>query len=475
MWHASLQFLNLRPFPRSPGSRTRQESSHDRAASFFRFVRVGQRGLIASMLLLPMAGWVVAQEQPLVFTGATVLTMNGQTWAPGSLIVHRGRIVSVQPAGAPAPPGASVRDVAGRVIMPGLVDTHSHIGAADLADLAGPIQPELRVLDSINVRHPSLRRAVAGGITTVNVMPGSGLLMGGQTLYLKLRNGDSIEDLLLTNSAGGVLGGLKMANGTNPQRDAPFPGTRGKAAALVRERFVAAQEYRDKMERAGGDPEKSPARDIALETLLEVLQGERIVHHHTHRHDDIQTVLRLQQEFGFRVVLHHVTDGWKIPGIIAAAGIPCSIINVDSPGGKLEARHLDWKTGGVLERAGVLTAIHTDDYITDSRLFLRSAALSVRGGMSREGALRAVTQNGALMLDLGDRVGSLEAGKDADFVILSGDPFSVYTQVLETWVEGHQVFDRNRPEDRLHAVGGLGAGQPRAAHLCCFETVEAHQ
>jgi imidazolonepropionase-like amidohydrolase len=183
-------------------------------------------------------------------------------------------------------------------------------------------------------------------------------------------------------------------------------------------------------------------------------------------------VLRLQQEFGFRVVLHHVTEAWKVADAIAAAAAPCSIINVDSPGGKLEARNLDWKTGGVLERAGVLTAVHTDDYITDSRLFLRSAALSVRGGMSRDGALRALTINGARMLDLEDRVGSLEPGKDADFVILSGDPLSVYTHVLETWVEGHKVFDRSLPEDRLHATGGVGAGNPRAAHLCCFESGE---
>ena len=352
------------------------------------------------------------------------------------------------------------------------MDTHSHIGAVALADPSAPIQPDIRVIDSIDVRDPSLRRAVAGGITTVNVMPGSGLLVGGQTLYLKLRRADTIDGLLLTNRLGRLAGGLKMANGTNPQRDAPFPGTRGKAAALVREKFIAAQEYRDKIARAGTDPEKLPPRDLALEILVEALDGSRVVHHHTHRHDDILTVLRLQQEFGFRVVLHHVTEAWKVADAIAAAPAPCSIINVDSPGGKLEARNLDWKTGGVLERAGVLTAIHTDDYITDSRLFLRSAALSVRGGMSRDGALLALTRNGASMLDLEDRVGSLEPGKDADFVLLSGDPLSVYTHVLETWVEGRPVFDRSLPEDRLHATGGVGAGNPRAAHLCCFESGE---
>jgi imidazolonepropionase-like amidohydrolase len=353
--------------------------------------------------------------------------------------------------------------------MPGIVDTHSHIGSVALADPSAPIQPELRALDSINVRDPSVPKARAGGITTANVMPGSGLLVGGQTLYLKLRDGNTIDALLITNKAGGVAGGLKMANGTNPRRDPPFPGTRGKSAALVREKFVAAQDYRDKITRANGDPEKMPPRDLALETLVEVLDGRRVVHHHTHRHDDIMTVLRLQKEFGFRVVLHHVSEAWKIVDEIAAAKVSCSVIVLDSPGGKLEARDMDWKTPAVLDRTGVLTALHTDDPITDSRLFLRSAALAVRAGMPSAAALRAMTINGAQMLDLQDRIGSLEPGKDADFLILSGDPLSVYSHVLETWIEGQKVFDLSNPKDKLWATGGYGAGNPREAHLCCFD------
>jgi len=298
-------------------------------------------------------------------------------------------------------------------------------------------------------------------------MPGSGHLLSGQTVYLKLRDADTIEELLIRDAAGRIAGGIKMANGTNSRRDPPFPGTRAKSAALVRAQFVAAQTYRDKLARAAGDPEKVPPRDLGLEALVEVLEGRRVVHHHTHRHDDILTVLRLSEEFGFRVVLHHVSDGWKVAGEIAAARAPCSVIVIDSPGGKEEALDVDFKTGGVLERAGVSVSFHTDDYITDSRLFLRSPALAVRAGMSRAAALAAVTLEAARQLELDARIGSLEVGKDADLAILDGDPLSVYTLVLETWVEGVRVFDFASPEGRLRALGGDGAGDPVLADLCC--------
>src|SRR5690606_30010412 len=190
-----------------------------------------------------------------------------------------------------------------------------------------------------------------------------------------------------------------------------------------------------------------------LEALAEALSGKRIVHHHTHRHDDILTVLRIADEFGLRVVLHHVSDAWKVADEIAAADVPCSLILIDSPGGKLETMDIDHRNGRVLEEHGVKVAFHTDDGITDSRYFMRMAAFAARAGMSREGALRALTLSGAEMLDLADRIGSLEPGKDADFVVLSGDPFSVYTRVEQTWVEGERVFDLADPDDRLFAEG----------------------
>ena len=190
---------------------------------------------------------------------------------------------------------------------------------------------------------------------------------------------------------------------------------------------------------------------------MEVLEGKRVVHHHTHRHDDILTVLRLQQEFGFKVVLHHVSDAWMVADEIAKSGVGSSIIFIDSPGGKLETKDLRLTNGAALERAGALVGFHTDDGVTDSRWFLRMAGLAVRGGMSRQGALEALTLSGAKLLDLQSRIGSLKPGKDADFLLLSADPLSVYAHVEETWVEGAKVYDRADPRQRLYAVGGLGA------------------
>jgi len=409
-----------------------------------------------------------AQDGPQAFVGATILPVRAEPIERGVLLIDKGKIVAVGKEGAVSIPANAQRiDAAGRVIIPGLICTHSHLGGIGGGDSSGPIQPDVRIYDSLNPLDSGFRRGVAGGLTTLNIMPGSGHLLSGQTVYVKLRGGKTINDLFIHDADGDVMGGMKMANGTNSMRDPPFPGTRAKSAALVREKYIEAQTYRDKLARANGDPEKTPDRDLGLEALVEVLEGKRIVHHHTHRADDIMTVLRLAKEFGFRVVLHHVSEGWKVADEIAAAGVPCSIILVDSPGGKLEAIDLVFQTGGVLERAGVKVAFHTDDWITDSRIFLRMAALGIRAGMSRQGALEALTINGAEMLDLGDRIGSLEPGKDADFAILSGDPFSVYTKVLETWVEGKKVFDRTDPEDHLYAVGGYGAGDDREPYLCC--------
>ncbi len=430
------------------------------------------RAALACALALPAAAF--AQDRPLVVRGARIVPVAGPPIERGVLVARGGKVVAVGAEGAVAvPDGAEVVDATGKVVLPGLVDTHSHIGGGDGGDRSEPIQGDVRILDAIDPQDDGIRKALAGGITTVNVMPGSGHLMSGQTAYLKLRRGRTISDLLYCEDVlTGICGGLKMANGTNPRGESPWPGTRAKSAAMVRERFVKAMEYREKLRAAGADSTKRPDRDLELEILVEALDGKRVVHHHTHRHDDILTVLRLQREFGFRLVLQHVSEGWKVAREIAAAGVPASVIVIDAPGGKLEAVDLSLRTGAILDEAGVLVGFHTDDGITDSRFFLRSAALAVRAGMDRGKALYALTMAGARMLDLGDRIGTLEPGKDADFVILSGDPLAVATRVEQTWVEGRKVFDLADPEDRRFAVGGYRA--VRGAPFDHHDGMEGH-
>ncbi|MCA9249606.1 MAG: amidohydrolase family protein [Phycisphaerales bacterium] len=426
--------------------------------------------LLALVVLAGVSTSTQAEESTTAYVGAKIIPIVGDDIERGVLIVKGGKIVEVRATDdRKFADGTEVVDVSGKVLMPGIICTHSHIGGVGGGDGSGPLHPEVRIYDAINVRSSGFRRAVAGGLTTLNIMPGSGHLLSGQTVYVKLREARTIEDMFIMLKDGRIAGGMKMANGTNSQRDKPFPGTRGKSASLVREMFVAAQEYRDKIKKAGDDESKRPDRDLGKEFLIEVLEGRRVVHHHTHRNDDIMTVLRLAKEFGFRVVLHHVSEGWMVADEIAEAGVPCSILIIDSPGGKIEARNLIFETGAILEKAGVLTAFHTDDWITDSRLFLRMAALGVRAGMSRQKALEAMTISGAKILELDDRIGSLEANKDADFVVLDGDPLSVYTKVEQTYVEGVKVFDRSDPEDHLHAVGGFGAGDDQEPYLCCRE------
>ncbi len=404
-----------------------------------------------------------AQDKIIAFKGALIYTVAGKPIEKGILIVQNGKIIAVGDASTTIPADAQVIDATNKVIIPGIVDTHSHIGGPQGGDNSNALNPEVRVLDAVNPESTSFKKALSGGITTVNIMPGSGHLMSGQTIYVKLRDANTIEGLLEVNEKG-VYGGMKMANGTNSLRGTGgFPGTRSKSAAMDRGLYMKALEYKKKIDSAKGNASKMPERDLRMEALVEVLEGKRIVHFHTHKMNDILTVLRLQKEFGFRVVLHHVSEGWKVVNEIAKAGIPCSIINIDAPGGKLEAMNCSPKTGGILEKAGVLVAIHTDDPITDSRFLMRSAAISVREGMSREKALEALTISGAKMLDLSSKVGSLEKGKDADFVILSGDPFSVYTHVEQTWVEGKKRFDRSDPADKLFAVGGYKIYTPEGA------------
>jgi imidazolonepropionase-like amidohydrolase len=451
-----------------------------------------QRLLPLLLVIMPVLLRTSRGAEPVqVYRGATVFTVAQADIADADLVVQNGKIVAVGKRGAvEVPDGAIVLDLTGKVIIPGLVDTHSHIGVypkpgieahQDGNELTGPVQSGIRALDAIWPDDPGIPMALAGGVTTANIMPGSGNVIGGQTLYVKLRPGP-VTQMMVT--PGTPEGGLKMANGENPKRaygaKNQAPGTRMRLAALQREQFLKALDYRRKWQafRKARDEAKNgavakevsePDRDLGLESLVEVLDRKRIVHFHSHRADDIMTVARLAEEFGFEVVLQHGTEAYKVAGELARRKIGVSLTLPDSPGGKPEVDDLIEQNAAILEKAGVLIAVNTDDFITESRFLLRTASLAMRGGLSEAAALKAVTLNPAAMLHLEARIGSIEPGKDADFVVLSGRPFQVYTQVLQTYIEGQKRYDRSEGDQGNYAIGGFAlpdaAARPRPAGL----------
>jgi imidazolonepropionase-like amidohydrolase len=435
--------------------------------------------LILAHLALPLCfDDIAAQEpakkdadRPIVFRGATIHTVSGPVIQNGVMVVVKGKIAAIGEADkVPIPKDAMIRDVAGKVMIPGLVDTHSHVGIFsrprtpannDGNETSGPVQPGLRAIDAISPDDPGIKMALAGGVTTANIMPGSANAIGGQTLYVKFR-GAVIEAMRIITSR--ILGGIKFANGENPKGvyggKGAAPVTRMKIAALQREQFVKAREYQKKLQayqaaKDKGEKATPPERDIALEPMVEALEKRRTVHFHCHRADDIMTAVRLAEEFGFELVLQHCTEGYRIAEELGKRGAWVSLTLIDSPGGKPETMGLLEENAAILLKAGVKVAINTDDSVTESRFFLRTGAIAVRGGMTEAQALRALTLSGAEMMHLDDRLGSLGVGKDADFVILSGAPFSVYSQVLETWIDGDKVYDRERDYEWTYAVGGF--------------------
>jgi len=439
-------------------------------AGFVAFIVIG---------LSPPRGWS-QDDGAIVFSNATLYTgVDDKPLEKATLIINKGKIQAIM-VGGELPGGTKTTDLKGAIVIPGLVDTHSHIGIypkpsvqahSDGNEMSGPVQSGIRAIDAVWPGDPGIPMALAGGVTTANIMPGSGNVIGGQTVYVKLR-GITIEAMRITGQLPDgtvIVGGLKMANGENPKgygrnkQQAPF--TRMKVASLQREQFVRAKEYKARL-----DAKQPVERDLSLEPLVEVLEKKRTVHFHCHRADDLITAVRISEEFGFELVLQHATEGYRVADILAKKKIPVSLTLIDSPGGKAETIGLLEENAAVLDKAGVMVCVNTDDFITESRFLLRTASLAIRGGMSEAAALKTITINPAKVMHLDHRLGSLEKGKDADFVILSGAPFSAYTKVLETWIDGKKVFDAKDANQVGYRDGGFAL--PKGTYAPSVPAVE---
>ena len=422
-----------------------------------RSLRAGPLAAVSLLTLAASALPATARDPVHAFVGAHVIPIGADEIPDGVLLVQGQRIKAVGPSSrVRVPRNAVVHDVSGQVLMPGLVDTHSHVGGGWGGDSSVPIQPDVRLIDSINCRHPGFQRAQAGGVTAANVMSGSGHLMSGQTAYIKHRDVNTIEEMVIRDDDGWAMGGMKMANGTNSIRKPPFPGTRAKSAALVRQAFHDALAYRAKKEKAGRDTSKLPARDLGKEALLEVLDGKRVVHHHTHRHDDIVTVLRLKRRSSASASC--CTTSARRGRSRTRSPRPARRArssSIDSPGGKLEAIDVAFKTGlAFWSSAGVLRSRSTPTTGSPTRAcscaWARSA--SAPGCRARRRPGRADARTAPEMMDMGDRTRLARApARTRTSSILDGDPLSASTRrSCETWVEGEKRL-RPRPTrtDRL--------------------------
>ncbi len=398
---------------------------------------------------------------PLVIKGATVLTVTGETLVTGTVIVRDGKIARVGLASAvPIPANARVIDGAGKYLMPGIVDTHSHMGVYpwpgvkpnwDGNEMTSPWTPHVRAEDGLHVEDPAFSRARAGGVTTVQVLPGSGNMIGGQGVVIKLRPVRTLDEMKMK----GAPRQMKMASGENPKRvyggRNQLPSTRMGNFLVLREAFIQAQEYAAKWERWEADPDRAekdpPERDLKLEALRDVMRGDIRVHIHCYRADEILTLIRVGKEFGWKPAsFQHCLEGYKVAAHIAAEDIGVATF-ADWWGYKVEAFDAIPQSPAILASHGVRVSMHSDSPDLIQRLY-HEAAKAVKHGLSPEEGLKSITIHPAWMLGIDDRVGSIEKGKDADLALMSRHPFDIYTLVEKTWIDGRLVFDRDRAGGR---------------------------
>ena len=405
---------------------------------------------------------------PVVIRNATIMTATGQEIANGSLLMKDGKIVAIGKS-VDAPADAAVVDGTGKYVTPGLIDDHSHLGVyaapgtdaeSDGNEATNPVTAEVWAEHSFWPQDPQIPLAIAGGITTIQALPGSANLIGGRSAILKLIPARTVQEMKFP----GARYGLKMACGENPKRvyHSRGPSTRMGNMAGYREAFSQAESYRRRWDKwhkdHQGDP---PERNLRLETLAEVLRGNIYVQNHCYRADEMAQMLDLAHEFGFKIrSFHHAVEAYKIADLLAREGTSVSVW-ADWWGFKEEAMDGIHENAALNQAAGGRPLIHSDSPSGIQRLNQEAAKAMYYGQRSgipvtREQALRWITANPAWALGLDSVVGTLEPGKMADVVVWSGDPFSVYGKAVQVYNDGWLVYDRDDPAHQPRTDFELG-------------------
>ncbi|MDQ2584515.1 amidohydrolase [Saccharothrix yanglingensis] len=375
-------------------------------------------------------------------TGGYVVPVAGEPIDGGTVLIGDGKIVAVG-ADVEVPDDARVVDATGSWVLPGFVEAHGHLGVheegegwagQDTNEMTDPNGARLRALDAINAADQGFADALAGGVTTAVVKPGSGNVIGGQTVAVKCW-GRTADEMLLRNPVS-----VKSALGENPKRvygdQKKLPSTRQGVAAVIRDALTKAQDYVARRDAADGPFD----RDTTSEVLAKVLSGELPWCQHCHRADDIATALRLADEFGYRLIVNHGTEGHLIADLLAEKDVPVIIGPLFTSRSKVEVRNRSLRNPGILARAGVRIAITTDHPVVPIHFLVHQVTLAVKEGLDPKVGLESITVNPAAIMGLDDRVGSLRPGLDADVVIWSGDPLDVMSRATNVFVDGREVY-----------------------------------
>ena len=378
--------------------------------------------------------------------GGKIFTITKGVIEKGTILIDEGKIVNAG-ADVTVPDGAEVIDAEDKIVMPGLVEAHCHIGiweekigwaGSDGNEATDPATPQVRAIDGIkaNADEGGLEAALKTGVTTAQILPGSANVIGGTGVVVKTAKKPVVDEMIVRNPSG-----MKVAFGENPRRvygvdQKKMPSTRMGVAGVLREWLQKAKSYMEKKELFKDEPEKMPEKDLRLEALIPVLKGKIPLRAHAHRADDVATAIRIAEEFGLEMSWEHATEGHRIAEFIAGKGIPAvwGPSLMERP--KWEMRELSFDTPKAFHDAGVKFAIQTDAVGSSIAFLPLCAGMAVKHGLPYDEALKSITIIPAEILGVDDRVGSIEVGKDADLRILDGDPLELRTKVETVIIDG---------------------------------------